>query len=198
MRTIRKSFVALFVCLIALPVFAQKNELSLAAGGYFPVSSVFGAGDAFALEGTFAHRLASVPFISLYGELPVVGSFRSHLPTNFFTPASYSAFFLTPGLKVKIAPSFPISPWLAVGGGWARFSKNASLASVTGSDVTNTWAFDIGGGLDVKIAPFVSARGEVRDFYTGNPFTSNPLLNLVPIVGNQNNVVATVGLVFRF
>jgi len=182
---------ALLLCL-TLPALAQKNELSVAAGGYFPIDSTVGAGDAFALEGTFAHRLGGVPFVALYVELPVVGSFSSHLPTSFFSPASYSAFFLTPGAKLKFASSTPISPWVAVGGGWARFSKNSNLAAASGSSTTNTGVFDIGGGVDAKIAPYLSVRGELRDFYTGDPAL------LIPTGNREHNLVATVGLVLRF
>jgi hypothetical protein len=185
--------IAVFILLSSLFAFAQSNELAIGAGGYFPVN-LTGAGNAVAIEGSFAHRIASVPLLSAYIELPVVGTLNSSVQTFGLTSsASYSALFIAPGLRLKFAPGFPVSPWAAVGGGLAHFSANSGLRLLSGTDTTNTGVFDFGGGLDMKVAPWVSVRGEVRDFYSGGLG-----FNLSNFNERQHNLVVTGGLVLRF
>jgi hypothetical protein len=185
--------IVLAAILIAMPALAQKNELSIGAGGYFPVN-LSGVGNAIAIEGTYARRIASVPQVSAYIELPVVGTLNSSVRNFGLTSsASYSALFVAPGLKVKLTPEFFISPWLGVGGGLAHYSANSGLRLLSGVDTTNTGVLDYGGGLDAKIAPFVSVRGEVRDFYSGGLGFSLSTFNQ-----RQHNIVVTGGLVLRF
>ena len=179
--------------LLAVPAVAQKIELAVGAGGYFPVN-LTGVGNAAAIEGSVAYRVASVPLLSAYVEVPVVGTLNSSVTTLGLTSsASYSALFVAPGLRVKFAPGFFVSPWFAAGGGLAHFSANSGLRQLGGSDSTNTNVFDYGGGLDIKIAPYLSVRGEVRDFYSGGLGFSLATFNQ-----RQHNIVTTGGLVFRF
>jgi hypothetical protein len=181
------------LCVFSVPVIAQSNELGVTVGGYFPINSPTNSSNAFAIGGSFDHRLASVPLASLYVEVPVFATFDSTSdlvfianPGTFFN--KYSALFVSPGLKLKLAPSFPISPYLVVGGGLAHFSKsNGTLSSST-----NTGVFDVGGGLYFKIAPYLSTRVEVRDFYSGNPDLR------AGFTDRQHQVIASGGLVLRF
>jgi hypothetical protein len=188
-----RSFVALLVLLLALftlSAAAQSNELAVTAGGYFPINSTVNADNAFAVGGSFAHRVFGVPLAAIYVELPVYASFNSTASLATVTSpanAKYSTLFVTPGLKLKLEPEFPISPYAVFGGGLAHYSKTN-----TGTGDTNAGTFDIGGGLDFKIAPFLSARGEVRDFYSGNAHIFNN------VGDRQHQVVATAGLVLRF
>ena len=90
---------------------------------------------------------------------------------------------------MRLAPSFFISPYFSAGFGYARF--NSQLFS--GTSVSNsTTAFDVGGGLDIKIAPYVSLRGELRDFNSGGLGLQTLLL------GRQNNIFVTAGVAVRF
>lgn len=169
---------------------AQSNELAIQAGGYFPVNSQTGAGDALAVGGSFAHRIAGVPLLSAYVEIPVFATFNSTSSAYQTIDGSprYSTLFVTPGLKLKFASEFPISPYLLAGGGVVHFSKS----HVSTDDSSYSGTFDVGGGLDWKIFPLFSARGEVRDFYSGSP-------NIVSgFDQRQHQLIATVGLVFRF
>ena len=185
--------ICLLTLLLTLPALAQKFELGVGAGGYFPVN-VTGVGNAAAIEGSVAYRIASVPLLSAYVELPVVGTLNSSVTTfGLVSSASYSALFVAPGLKVKLAPGFFVSPWFAAGGGLAHYSANSGLRLLSGTDTTNTNVFDYGGGLDVKVAPYLSVRGEVRDFYSGGLG-----FNLGNFDQRQHNIVTTGGLVFRF
>jgi opacity protein-like surface antigen len=178
------------VSLLSLPAFAQSNELGVTVGGYFPINSPVSADTAFAIGGSFAHRVASVPLVSLYFEVPAFGTFNStaNIVGSTLTRPKYSALFVTPGLKLKLAPSFPVSPYFVAGGGLAHFSKS----NVATSDTTNTGVFDVGGGLDFKIAPYVGLRTEVRDFYSGSPnVTTN-------FTSREHQLIASAGLVLRF
>src|SRR3954463_5870341 len=176
--------------LISLPLAAQSNELAVTAGGYFPLSSSINADTAFAIGGSFAHRVASVPLVSLYVEVPVYATFDStaNIAGSTLTNPKYSVLFVTPGLKLKLAPSFPVSPYFVAGGGLARFSKS----NTTTSGTTNTGVFDIGGGLDFKFFPYLSFRTEVRDYYSGSPNLT------VGFTDRQHQVIASGGLVLRF
>jgi hypothetical protein len=97
----------------------QNNDLALTGGGQFAFSNPLDLGAAWALEGAFAHALMSVPLASLSAELPVAGSFTSSLPTlnGFHVARSYNALFITPGVRLRLAPSFPLSPYLSAGSG---------------------------------------------------------------------------------
>lgn len=185
--------IATLSILVSLPALAQKNELAIGAGGYFPVN-LTGVSNAAAIEGSYARRIASVPFLSAYIEVPVVGTLNADVRTFGLTSsASYSALFVAPGLRVKFAPGFPLSPWLAAGGGLAHYSANSGLRLLSGKDTTNTGVFDVGGGLDMKVAPYISLRGEVRDFYSGGLG-----FNVANFNDRQHNIVVTGGLVLRF
>jgi hypothetical protein len=180
-----------FLCLfVSSTVFAQKNELAVTGGGQFPSNSQFDSGTSWALGVNFAHRMVHAPLVSLYWEIPVVVGPESvmKLPSR----TNYSSLFITPGLKVKFAPEFFLSPYLAAGVGFARYHNNATATLPEGSSTKAV--FDIGGGIDIKIAPFMSFRAEVRDFYSGLPD-----LGLASgLSGRQHNVIPQAGLVLRF
>lgn len=173
---------------------AQKNEIAVGIGGNFPVNSP-GASNAVAITGSVAHRLFGVPMVSLYAEIPVVGTFSADVTTaGLLAPGTYSSLYVAPGLRLKIGSSFPVSPYLVAGGGVAHFGKSASVALASGSDTsTNTGVLDIGGGADMKLAPHLALRGEVRDFYSGSPALTIPALR-----DRQHNLVISGGLVIRF
>src|SRR5437763_1619912 len=75
----------------------------------------------------------------------------------------YSTFYFTPGLKVKLLPQLPISPYGFVGVGLAHF-HNTDTDQGSYENV-----IDYGAGLDWSIAPLLSIRGELRDFNSGVP-----------------------------
>jgi opacity protein-like surface antigen len=189
----RAILVCVFLVALGVPSSAQSLELALGVGGYFPVNNDR-ADTAVAVQGTFSARMLALPLVSLYFDLPIVGTLNSVVtsPQQLTSLGKYSAMFIAPGLKVKLAPGFPLSPYIVGGVGVARYSKSDSLA-VGGDNITTTNVFDIGGGLDMKAAPYFSLRGEVRDFYSGNA-----RLRLSNLDERQHNVVVTGGLVFRF
>lgn len=196
--------IAVVWIVFSVSAFAQKLDLALTAGAYHPVNNGYSTGNALAIEGNVGFRVTSVPFLSLYLEVPVAGTFEASVEGiatitsgGATSSNSYSAIFVTPGLRLKLAPSFPISPYIATGGGLAHFNRSAAQTPPGASNTVNKGVWDIGGGLDMKVAPFVGLRAEVRDFYSGSPE-----LRISQVTGTfnqrQHNIVATAGIVLRF
>ena len=189
----RLRFAALILLFIIAPLLAkaQSNDVAITAGGYFAVSNPLSLGAAWAIEGSFAHRLAGAPYLSFSAELPVAGSFNSSIPTlsGVSIARSYTSLFITPGVRLRLAPSFPVSPYLSAGLGYARF--NRKLFNGT-TNANSSLAFDVGGGLDVNVTSLIGLRAELRDFNSGGMGVETVFF------GRQNNLFATAGLVFRF
>lgn len=180
-----------FPVFLAATAFAQSNDVGFTVGGYFEASNPLNLGAAWAMEGTFAHRIAHIPLFAVSAELPVAGSFSSSIPTvsGLTIAQSYSSLFITPGLRVRLAPSFPLSPYVSAGLGYGRFNRKL-YNGTTAAD--STFALDIGGGLDLKVLPFVSLRAEVRDFNSGGADIETQAF------GRLNNVFVTIGVAARF
>lgn len=191
-KSLRHTLFALVLLLFSLPAAAQKNDFGLTVGGYFVASNPLNIGAAWSLEASYARRLVAVPLVSVSGELPLAISFTSSIPTFNGTrlARSYTSLFITPGLRLRVAPSFPISPYVSAGLGYGRFNRQL-FNGTTSPD--GTFAFDIAGGLDIKVLPFVSLRGELRDFNSGT-FGFQSLIS----AGRQNNLFLTFGLGVRF
>lgn len=185
--------VFLLVCLLgslfAIRAHAQSNELSVTVGGYLPINDPFSASAAWVVGGSFAHRIAHIPFASAYLEIPVFGTFDSTASAYQLVSGrpKYSALFVTPGVKLKALPEFFISPYVLAGVGVAHFSTNTF-----GSNSNNSATLEVGGGLDWKIFPLLSARIDLRDFYSGNP---DLVLNFSQ---RENQLIGSAGLVLRF
>ena len=190
-RRLRFAALILLFIIASLQAKAQSNDVAITAGGYFAVSNPLSLGAAWAIEGSFAHRLAGTPYLSFSAELPVAGSLSSSIPTlsGVSIARSYTSLFITPGVRLRLAPSFPVSPYLSAGLGYARF--NRKLFNGT-TNANSSLAFDVGGGLDVNVTSLIGLRAELRDFNSGG-------LDLqTAFFGRQNNLFATAGLVFRF
>ena len=119
------------------------------------------------LEGALGVRVLNAHVASLSLELPVAGMTSQKL-TLASTPGTVvdnlSTLFITPGFRLKLLPISPISPWVSVGGGWARYSLEFRRHD------QNKGAIQYGGGLDFKTnLPVLGFRAEVRDFVTGDP-----------------------------
>jgi opacity protein-like surface antigen len=180
------------VCLLVVNAHAQKNEFAAEASGLFPSTNNLSIDPAAGFQLNYAHRLIGVPGLALYVEVPFLAGFNNlRTVSSLINGQNYSSIFFTPGVKVKFVPGFFISPYLAGGIGVAHFSASNSGGS------ENDFAADIGGGLDIKVLPHVSLRGEVRDFITDTPGFG--ALDLIQnFTGKTNNVVASGGVVIRF
>lgn len=144
----------------------------------------------------YGYRFLGVKAAALYGEIEFVAIPNRGLTAASATvPQNYASLYLTPGLRLKFFPGSRLSPWGAIGGGYALYQESAQLSN--GQNTTNKFlnrgVFDYGGGLDYRLFRFISLRGEVRDFFSGNPN-----LNAALRSSTQHNVVASGGIILRF
>lgn len=113
-------------------------------------------------------------------------------------PKSYAYIFLTPHIRAKFNPRGALSPWLEVGGGYARFLSATPTAATSFTKGRNTGTFVFGGGVDTRailrvLRIPIGFRLEVRDFYSGVPNYGVKVDNSM-----QHNVAFTGGLLIRF
>jgi opacity protein-like surface antigen len=201
----RLPVVLAIIFLSANTALAQKYEVSITAGALktgdhdfiLPLPGRLRTGTGFSYQLGYAQRFLNAELAALYYELSFTGTPRVEIDTsNALSPRSYSSFFITPGVKLKLLPGLRYSPFLSAGVGYARFNESDTLITNqpnTGDRGTNRAAYTIGGGLDVKVFPYLSLRGEVRDFYSGTPKFNTDILD-----DRQHNFMVSTGLVFRF
>lgn len=205
-RTFAKNLlvaIAATILLGATGLAQSKNEVGLLLGGSIvPTSTTnLNINSGLAYQATYAHRFTGNTSLGFGFEVPFVAlpsqDVQSGSPVS---PRNYASIFITPGIRVTFRPDSAISPWGSVGGGYARFAESTTLVSGapnTFKTGTNKGALQYGGGVDFKTPwkiffPLVF-RGEVRDFYTGQP-----RLNVVRSGNGQNNVIISGGIVLRF
>jgi Outer membrane protein beta-barrel domain len=187
--------------LIAQSTEPPKHEIGLTLGRLFSQDRVSGAtrfelGSGTALQANYGYRFFSSSKVALYGEVHMLAN-----PQRVVTSANrgltkdVASLFVTPGLRVKFFPRGAVSPYAAIGGGWALFEHSTTTLAGAPNPAPRTAShgvFDFGAGVDVKLWRFVGLRGEVRDFYSGNPSYN------VPLQGSQHNLVVGGGFVLRF
>lgn len=204
----KRVFILIAALCLGSAALAQKADAAFVVGGSF-VSDVNGTlpppfpttpvniktDHHFFLEGALGVRLLNAHVVSLYAELPVAG-IPSTTVTQTISLSSatlvdhLTTVFITPGVRVKILASAPISPWASVGGGWGHYGLDSGTSTSKG-------AWQYGGGLDFKTGlPLLGFRAEVRDFVTGDPHLNQVALAASP--GQHHNILAGGGLVLRF
>jgi len=196
---------ALLTLSLAMGAKAQKNEASFLVGGLKTGSrgitdaaaGSIDSGASTAYEINVATRLLNARLVSLYFEFPLIVAPNTDLTSsNVLVPKNYSSIFFTPGLKLKAWTMSPISPYVVLGIGLGHFNSSGTLLSGQpnpGSKATTKFVYDVGGGIDLRLIPFVALRGEIRDLISGNPSFS------VPVSGDrQHNVLFAGGVVLRF
>lgn len=180
---------------------APLNELAFGLGGIPSITRggsptlQLGAGPA--LEVNYGRRLFSLPAVAIYGEINFVANPLRDISTSISSATkNVASLYVTPGVRAKLFPGSRISPYVAIGGGYADFEQ--STTEINGSPnpaprQLGRAAFDIGGGVDVRIWRWVALRGDFRDFYSGSP-----AFNVATIRGGQNDVIATGAFVLRW
>lgn len=151
------------------------------------------------LEGALGVRVLNAHAVALYAELPVAGIpsqkvsiFSSGITSVPINTDKMGSVFITPGIRVKLLPDAPISPWASVGGGWGRYSLDSGSTE-------NKAALQYGGGLDFKTGlPLLGFRGEIRDFVTGDPHFGFPSIFTVSSGLHHHNILVGGGIVLRF
>lgn len=191
----RRLILLFSLLILAVTAFAQKNDIALTGGGYIEATDPLNLGLAPSLEGSYARQIARVPLLQVSVEIPVAGSFSSSIPTlsGLSIASSYTSLFVTPGVRLRLAPSFFLSPYVAAGVGYGQFNKTLMSG---GTSTDGAMAFDVAGGLDMKILPHISLRGEIRDFNSGGLNLPSVLSTIA--TGRQNNLFVTAGVAVRF
>ena len=178
-----------------------KNELAFGLGGIPALSRGNApspeAGPGVAFQVNYGRRFLSGQKAAVYGEVNFVASPLREVTTSVASAThDFASLYITPGIRVKFLPRSRLSPYVAVGGGYADYEQSTRRldgAPNTASRELARGVFDFGAGFDVKVWRFLSLRGEARDFYSGSPN-----YNLASISGGQHNVVATGALVLRW
>jgi hypothetical protein len=154
-----------------------------------------------ALGVDYDRRVLPTDWVALYGGVDFLSSpfdVKLSNPPADLSP-QYKYIFLTAHVKAKFYPDSKLSPWLSVGGGYARFKEKPPTASVDPfAQGTGSSTIELGAGFDTQpvthLADFpIAFRVEVRDFYSGLPDYGQSLVH-----SKQHNVVLGGGLVVRF
>jgi hypothetical protein len=172
------------VALVSSPATAQdeKNQLTGIVGRtLISDEGIKGAtfsnpfvrfGKGFTFEVNYSRYLITSPVFALSGEVPVVFNLDEDINSGAnVVPSNYSSYFITPAARVNLFPAMAVSPWVSFGGGFGHFSENSSLISggTNPGKSKTTGVLQAGFGLDVRIWRRISIRGEVRDFWSGEP-----------------------------
>jgi opacity protein-like surface antigen len=202
----RNVFIAVAVTLttVAFPheVLAQKHELGLTLGRISGPTRTSSAGDVnldsgIALQANYGYRLLTKRLFALSAEVHFLANGQREVRSqNMSATRDVATAYVTPGVRVKVAPLGRFSPYVVAGGGYALYEQ--SFFRIDGRDnpaprFTHRGALTFGGGVDTPLWRWVSLRFEVRDFYTGNPSLNTTLRG-----SGQHNVVAGGGLVLNW
>jgi hypothetical protein len=106
--------------------------------------------------------------------------------------------FITPGVVVRFLRESRLSPYAFVGAGYARVleAQLESISPLRGSfEDEGTWAINYGVGADFRLIRFLSIRGELRNFYTGETGGAIPLPEETR---QRNTLLITGGIAFHF
>jgi hypothetical protein len=152
-------FLALALLVHTFPVeaLAQSNDITFSLGGTPSQSRGFrspttGAAQTSAdisLGANYGRRFLDAEVAELYGEIESVALPNRGLTAATATvPQNYASLYVAPGLRLKVLPSARLSPWFAIGGGYALYEQSAKLSN--GQNATNKFlsrgVFDFGGG----------------------------------------------------
>jgi len=172
------------VALVSSPATAQeeKNQLTGIVGRTFISNEgIKGAtfsnpfvrfGKAFTFEVNYSRYLITYPLFALSGEVPVVFNLDQDVNSGAnVVPSDYRSYFISPAARVNLFPATAVSPWVSFGGGFGHFSEKSSLifGGTNPGKSKTTGVLQAGFGLDVRIWRRISIRGEVRDFWSGEP-----------------------------
>ena len=175
------------VALLATSAMAQdeKNEIGGLLGRVFISDQniqnatyfdpMIHSGKGLTVEGEYARRFIVTPIWSISAEGLIAYNWNEKLNAGEYghavVPLNYKQLFIVPAARVNLFPTTAVSPWVSVGAGFAHFSEDKMLDySGVNPGKSSTGAVIQGGiGLDVKVWRQLSIRGEVRDYWSGEP-----------------------------
>jgi opacity protein-like surface antigen len=133
------------------------------------------SGKGLTFEGEYARRFIVTPIWSISAEALIVYNPDEDLNAGEYghavVPHDYKQLFITPAARVNLFPTTAVSPWVSLGAGFGHFSEDKGLVyGTTNPGKSTTGAvIEAGIGLDVRVWKKASIRGEVRDFWSGEP-----------------------------
>jgi len=147
-------------------------------------------------EASFATRILASDRVDVAIDVPFLAANSLSIKTpGAALPREYAALFLTPGIRLMVAPRGLVSVFGVVGAGFASYEESALRADGgpnPARQTNSTGAVSFGGGIDVRSGSWLGLRGEVRDVVTGARRFS------IATPGDRvQHVVITVGLVIR-
>jgi hypothetical protein len=197
------------MCILGASAAAQdeKNELTGVLGRIFiSDQGIRGAtypnpfirsGKGLTFEVNYARRLFGTQVYAISGEVPAVFNLDEDLNSGSdVVPIDYKQIFVTPSVRLNLFPATAVSPWISLGGGFGYFSQNKTLiygGPNPGSSST-TGVMQGGLGLDVRVWHKFSIRGQVRDFWSGEP--NFPLADTGKT--RQHNYFVGGGVIYHF
>jgi hypothetical protein len=201
-------WILVMICTVAVHATAQKNELSGMLGRtLISDQSIQGApaydpklrfGDGLTFELNYARHIIGGDLLSLSLEVPFVVNADEdlHAAQNVI-PQQYSSYFVTPAARLNLFPEQAVSPWVSIGGGLGHFGPSSTLEFGSlpnlGKTGTNTGVLQAGFGLDVRLFKRFTLRGELREFWSGEP-----KLNVMTSNSRQLNHFVAGGVVWHF
>jgi opacity protein-like surface antigen len=131
------------------------------------------SGKGLSFEANYSRFLLFTPVVAVSGEVVAVFNPQEKLGSGGpVVPTDYRQIFITPAARINLFPATAVSPWVSVGGGFAHFSESSQLIYNAGPNPgksTTSGTLEGGVGLDVRVWNQFSIRGEVRDFWSGEP-----------------------------
>jgi hypothetical protein len=133
------------------------------------------SGKGLTFQGEYARRFRVTPIWSISAEGLLVYNWDVDLNAGEYghsvVPSDLNKLFITPAVRVNFFPTTAVSPWVSFGAGFGHTSENNQLiygGTDPGKSKTSA-VIEAGFGLDVKVWRKRSIRGEVRDFWAGEP-----------------------------
>ncbi len=133
------------------------------------------SGKGLTFQGEYARRLIVTPIWAVSAEALVVYNPDEDLNAGEYghavVPGDYKQLFITPAARLNLFPTTAVSPWVSFGAGFGHFSQGKTLVygGTNPGKSTTSAVIEAGAGLDVKAWKRLNVRGEVRDFYSGEP-----------------------------
>ncbi len=187
----------------------EKNEVTGMIGRMFisdqgihgsnapTINPFIRSGHGLTFEVNYARRFLTTPIYAISGEVPAAFNLDEKLNSGGpDVPTKYSQIFVTPAVRVNLFPETAVTPWVSLGGGFGHFSegKNLIYYGTNPGTSSTTGVLEGGLGLDVKVWRRFSIRGQVRDFWSGEP--NFPLANTGK--SRQHNFFVGGGVVWHF
>jgi hypothetical protein len=188
----------------------EKNEVGAIVGRTFIsdqgiqnanfFNPIIHSGKGFTIEGHYARRLWVTPIYSISLEGLFVYNFDVDLNAGEYghsvVPPDLRKLFITPAARVNFFPTTAVSPWVSFGAGFGHISQSDTLlfGGPNPGKSTTSGVIEGGFGLDVKVWRRLSIRGQVRDFWAGQPdFPLAPTGH-----SRQHNYFVGGGAIWRF